>query len=305
MRKKLIALLLCFLFVPAGVAQIQVEVLLDQETYLAHESLPVKVRVRNRSGQTIKLGNTEDWLTFTVENSNGSVVSQLKPVDVSGEEFVLPSAHRATKTVDIAPCYDLTKFGRYYITAVVKVPQWGQEFESRPKIFGISSGSKIWETVFGLPDPDRQGQPELRKYQLLQANHVKRLSLYFRVMDADETTTYKVYPLGEVISFSRPETMLDSWSNLHVLYQKGAQQFAYFVLTPDGLMLARETHEQTASRPTLHAHGEGQVKVSGGRRRVSADDLPPPDLFSEMKNKEEPIEAAEYLKAADAKKKEQ
>lgn len=300
MKEKIIALVAFLLFAPGVLAQLRVEVVLEQETYLPHESLPIKVVVRNSSGQSLKLGDTDEWLTFSLENTDGSVVTQVKPVDVR-KEFTIPSAHRANVTFDLAPSFDLTKFGRYLVTATVKVPQWNQVFSSRSHAFGISPGVTLWETVYGIPS--KEGQPEFRRYQLVQANHKKHLSLYARITDQSETETFKVFPLGPVISFSRPEAMLDTWSNLHVLWQYSAQGFRYSVITPDGMLLARETHDQTSSRPVLAAASKGGVKVSGGTRRVSGTDLPPPDLASESK-KDEPIEAAEYIKSVDGKSKE-
>lgn len=297
MKQKLFTLILLLLLAPPLFAQLRVELELDQETYLPHETLIAKVIVRNSSGQVLKLGNAEDWVTFAVENTDGSIVSQTKPVDVK-KEFTIPSAHRATVKFDLAPCFDLTKFGRYHLTATVKVPQWNQVFSSRPKVFGISNGVKLWESVFGLPQEN--GRPEFRKYQIVQANNLKKLSLYARITDESETETLKIFPLGPVISFGRPEAMLDGWSNLHVLYQESAHGFRYCVITPDGLLLARQTHDQTESRPELKAADKGGVKVVGGARRITGNDLPPPDP-SDIKD-DEPIEAQEYIRTVDAKK---
>ena len=43
-------------------------------SYLRDESLPVKVRITNRSGQELHLGREADWLNFIVENRDGSLV---------------------------------------------------------------------------------------------------------------------------------------------------------------------------------------------------------------------------------------
>jgi hypothetical protein len=50
-------------------AQVSVALVLDQEQFLIDESLPVKVRIANRSGQTLKLGQEPDWLTFAIESN--------------------------------------------------------------------------------------------------------------------------------------------------------------------------------------------------------------------------------------------
>ena len=51
-----------------SVAQVSVELVLDQEQFLLNESLPVRARITNRSGQALQLGQEKDWLSFTIES---------------------------------------------------------------------------------------------------------------------------------------------------------------------------------------------------------------------------------------------
>ena len=51
-----------------------IEVVLDQAQFLRDESLPVKVRISNRSGQTLKLGQDPDWLSFNIQRLDGSCI---------------------------------------------------------------------------------------------------------------------------------------------------------------------------------------------------------------------------------------
>src|SRR5438128_3208600 len=114
-------------------AQVSVDVLLgagapsqEQDQFLPAESLPVAVRISNRSGQTLRLGSDDDWLIFSVETRDGGVVSQTGNVPVAGE-FVLESSKAATRRVDLAPSFSLLKPGRYSVTATVRVKGWGKE----------------------------------------------------------------------------------------------------------------------------------------------------------------------------------
>ena len=69
--------------------------------------------------------------------------------------------------------------------------------------------------------------PEPRKYALLEANYLQeQLRLYLQVGSSDGTHVYKVAPLGPLVSFSSPEEQVDRTSQLHVLWQTGAQSFA-------------------------------------------------------------------------------
>src|SRR5438876_2429594 len=81
-------------------AQVSVELVLDQEQFLLDESLPVKVRITNRSGQTLKLGEEADWLSFSVEGREAQIVAPLKEVSVPGEQAI-ESSMVASRRVDL------------------------------------------------------------------------------------------------------------------------------------------------------------------------------------------------------------
>jgi len=132
-------------------AQVTVEVTLPQEQFLQGESLPVAVRIENRSGQTLRLGEGQDWLTFSLEGRDGEVVPKLEDVPVEGE-FTLESSQVAVKYVDLAPYFTLSGPGHFGIVAAVKIRDWGRQLESRPKYFDIVDGSKLWEQVVGVPE---------------------------------------------------------------------------------------------------------------------------------------------------------
>jgi hypothetical protein len=69
----------------------------------------------------------------------------------------------------------------------------------------------------------------------------------------------------------------DRANQLHVLYQHSARGYLYFVISPDGELLRRETHEITNSRPRLLADEQGKFHIIGGARRYLASDLPAPE----------------------------
>lgn len=265
----LIALLLAQAFLLR--AQVTVELLVDQEQFLRDESLPVKVRITNRSGQTLHLGKEPDWLTFTVESRDGFTVWPREEPPVESE-FELESASAATRRVDLMPYFMLSRPGRYMAVARVKLKDWEQEVVSAARSFDIIPGFKVWEQEFGVPA--KSGSPEVRKFMLQQASYLKQLMLYARVADLTDTRVYRVQVLGPLVSFSRPEAQVDKESNLHVLFQTHARSFYYVVLSPHGDVLQRETHEYARTRPVLRADENGRFVVTGGARRPSANDAP-------------------------------
>lgn len=263
---------------------ITVEVQFDQQYFLPHETLMAKVRITNFSGQTLKFGTDGNWVAFTVQGQNGFIVPQLRDLPVEGE-FELASAQVATRLVNIAPCYDLSRPGHYKITATVRLPNGRGVIESPQASFDLISGGKIWEQDFGLPQVgggDATEEPEIRKYALVQTIHQSKLRLYLRLSNQAETRVMRVIPIGQMVSFSRPEPQLDRFSNLHLLYQTGPKDYLYSVVNPDGLVIARETYSITTSRPALQSDTDGRIRVVGGARRATPNDIPPPEAAKHL-----------------------
>jgi hypothetical protein len=268
------------LILAAGTAcgQVTVQITQAQDDFLPGESLPVAVRITNRSGQTLQLGSEADWLIFSIESSeaNGAVVPKTADAPVLGP-FELPTSKAATKHVDLAPYFQFGQAGRYEVTATVRIKDWDREITSPPKHFNIIEGTRLWERDFGLPNSGTNGAPEVRKYILQQANYLKgQIRLYFRLTDSSGFKPFRVYPVGSMVSFSRPEPQLDRLSNLHLLYQNGPSAFGYFVFNPDGEMIKRQTFDYISSRPRLNVDSDGEVTVKGGVRRETPNDIPPP-----------------------------
>ena len=259
--------------VAGATAQVSVEVLLDQEQFLRDESLPVKVRISNRSGQTLKLGQDAGWLTFSIQRRDGYVVPKLSEPSVVGE-VTLDSAMALTKSWNLMPHFELSQPGRYQVTATIHIKQWNREETSESKEFEIIRGTKLWEQDFGVPVAS--GPPEVRKYMLQQASFVKRLMLYVRVTDVAEHQVFRVLPVGYLLSFSRPEAQVDRLSRLHLLFQYGPRAFQYLMISPDGEILVRQTHDYTSTRPVLRSNKEGKIFVNGGMRRYTEEDIPSP-----------------------------
>jgi hypothetical protein len=252
-------------------AQMTVEVLTDQDQFLPGESIRVIARVTNRSGQTLKLGRDNNWLKFSIEAKDGYVVFKNGDVPVAGE-FTLESAEFANVKVDLAPYFQISKAGRYAITATVYIPEWGQAVSSAPKGFDVIKGARVWEQDFGVPKTN--GVPEMRRYALQQANYLRsHLTLYAQVTDTTGKVN-KVVPIGPMVSFGQPEPKVDKESNLHILYQNGPRSFSYTVINPDGEIITRQTYDYT-TRPQLLPDSNGNLTVVGGTRRITRDDIPP------------------------------
>jgi hypothetical protein len=254
-------------------AQVSIELVLDQEQFLPSEAVPLTVKITNRSGQQLKFGADPDWLTFTVESTDGFVVIKNAEVPVTGE-FDLETSQLAIKRVDLQPYFSITKPGRYRVIATLRIKEWSKHMASAPTQFDIINGAKLWAQDFGVPDGTNSA-PEARKYTLEQANYLKdQLRLYVQVSDAAEQLVYKVTVLGPMVSFSQPEAQVDRSSRLNVLWQAGGQSFSYAIVNPNGTVANREVYDNFVSRPRLTVDANGEVVVRGGTRRMKPAEYP-------------------------------
>jgi len=271
--KTLLVFGLALLAVFRAAAQVEVELSLDQDQFLPSESLPLAVKITNRSGQQLHLGADADWLTFNLEAADGFVVLKNAEVPVTGA-FDLETGQLAIKRVDLQPYFSLTKPGRYRVIATLHIKDWAAQIASPPKSFDVISGAKLWQQDFGVPSA-ATGAPEVRKYTLEQANYLKsQLRLYVQVSDSAEALVYKVSALGPMVSFSHPDSQVDRRSRLNVLWQTGAQGFSYAIVNPDGTIAATEYYENFFSRPRLTVNGDGDIVVQGGTRQPKPSELP-------------------------------
>ena len=255
-------------------AQVTVDMSLDQQQFLPGETLPVSVRVTNRSGQMLHLGDA-GWLTFYVESDDGSVVTKKSDLSLK-EEFDLDSELMATKHVDLAPYFNLTRAGSFKVTATVHIKDWNSDITSAPQSFDIIQGVELWSQTFGVPDSSPSNQPpRVHKYALVQANYLRdQLRLYLQVTDESAGSIVKVRSLGPMISFSQPEALLDRVSNLHVLCQGGASAFTYTIVNPNGDVIRREVYDYVSTHPRLTEDDTGNILVIGGVRRLEPEELP-------------------------------
>ncbi|HEY4417399.1 MAG TPA: hypothetical protein VGO57_17035 [Verrucomicrobiae bacterium] len=254
-------------------AQVTVEVSTEQDAFLTSESLVVAVKITNLSGQQLHLGAETNWLKFSVESADGSIVNKTAEVPVLGE-FDLESSQLAIKRVDIAPYFTMTKPGRYRITAQLTIKDWNRTIMSPAKVIDIVTGAKIWSQDFGLPSAG--GLPEMRRYTLEQANFLRQqLRLYIQLSDVAESYVYKVAALGPMVSFGQPEERVDRLSQLHVLWQTGGQSFSYCIIAPNCEVLKRDIYDSFNGRPKLVVGDDGEVSIVGGTRRIPASEIQP------------------------------
>ncbi|MBI1842130.1 MAG: hypothetical protein HYR88_14935, partial [Verrucomicrobia bacterium] len=245
-----------------GCAQVQVDIQLDQHRFLRDERLPVNVRVTNRSGRPLKIGQTPDWLSFSVETKEGKVVSAIRDIEAGGQ-FQLDPADSVSKAIDITEGFDLSQPGTYRVSAAAKFGEIEFVGMSASVLFEIVRGTQLWEEVCGAPETN--GAPRWVRYSLLHANHTRPLQLYARIADEADAGWARVFSIGNTVSFATPEKIIDPVSRLHVLFQSSPRGFDYVRITPRGALEEKRVYEILgSSRPRLKMNEEGQVVVVGG-----------------------------------------
>ena len=262
---------------PAPAQVVTVQVTTEQDQFLPGESLPVTVHIVNSSGQSLHLGADANWLKFSVESRDDSFVVMKNDNPPVVGAFDLGSSEVATKRLDLAPYFAMTHAGRYRVVATVRIPEWGTSVASPAKEFDIIDGAPLWSQDFGMPVPAgvTNQLPVVRKYILEEANYLrKQLRMYVLVSDQSGRRILKVSAIGPMVSFSQPEAQLDRASNLHLLYQSGAQSFVYSVVNPDGNITQQEIYDYLGTRPRLAVNGDGDIVVRGGVRRPKPGELP-------------------------------
>jgi hypothetical protein len=267
--------LVCWVNAPAQV--VTVKLTAEQDQFLPGESLPVTVQIVNNSGQTLHLGADPKWLMFNVEAKDNSFVVDKKADPPVVDPFTLGSSEVATKRVDLAPYFMMTQQGRYRVVATVHIPEWGKDVSSPALDFDVVDAAHLWSQDFGLPAPPgaTNQPPVIRKYILEEANYLRQqLRMYVLVTDQSGARVLKVSAIGPMVNFSQPEAQLDGASNLHLIYQSGAQSFIYSVINPDGVVTKREVYDYVGTRPHLALNAAGQIVEMGGVRRVRSEEMP-------------------------------
>jgi hypothetical protein len=275
--QKLLGAVLMAASLLGAMAQVNVEVVLDQEQFLRSESLPLRIRISNFSGQTLKMAEQPDWLVFHIDDDESRAL--LRKGDLPAmKPFEIESSKTVSLRADLMPQFDLSRIGRYRISARVQFPQLEKEIVTDQKKFDIISGTDIWKREFGVPG---HTPPEVRLYTLQVANLQKGNQIYVRITDSTGARVFRVFPLGPVMSFSANtiEAQLDASNNLHVLFQNYKDTFVYSVVAPDGEQIIRQLHEIAGdSRPHIRTEDGNRILVVGGQRRILLSDLPPPHV---------------------------
>jgi len=251
----------------------KIQYLNERAQFLAQEPMGIMVRVYNYSGETMVLGQEEDWISFSVEPlANKSIVRQHGQPTLAGA-FELGNNLMATKRVDLTPYFEIVQSGRYKITATVRAGRFG-DISSEPLLVDLVTGTPLWDHEFGVPALGDKPS-EIRRYQIIQARQMDVQHLYVKVTDTYNSKTYGLYPLGQMVIAQKPEQQTDRNNRLHVLHRSGRSTYTYSMVDHDGQIILRQRYDQAGGPPHLVPTEAGEVLINGGVRTKSLYDIDP------------------------------
>ena len=257
-----------FLLVMTVHAQVDVKLEFDQNKFLTGETSEVILRIANFTGGPLRLGERSDWLRFSIENVSGVGVASTADLDETGA-FTLKTGARATLRFNLTPLFKIDQVGRYNVSATVYTGSGENHVITAPAEFEVMNGVVLWDREFGVLG----GSSERRRYAVIQANYLKRARIFAVITNPEASVTYKVIPLGTVVSFNPPSMAMDAQNRLHVLHQYGADDYLHHRIHADGTVAVRHNYVSRVGRPILGVDGTGDVAVVRATRRASNLDI--------------------------------
>lgn len=257
-----------FLLVMTVHAQVDVKLEFDQNKFLTGEKSEVILRIANFTGGPLRLGERADWLRFSLENVSGVGVARTADLEETGA-FTLKTGARATLRFNLTPLFKIDQVGRYNVSATVYTGSGDNHVITAPAEFEVMNGVVLWEREFGVLG----GGSERRRYAVVQANYLKRARIFAVITNPEASVTYKVMPLGTVVSFNPPSMAMDAQNRLHILHQYGADEYLHHRIHADGTVAVRHNYVSRVGRPILGVDGTGDVAVVRATRRASNLDI--------------------------------
>jgi hypothetical protein len=242
-------------------AQVQVDISMKRNLYIAYEPILVTVTITNLSGNELTLADSghNKWFGLQLETLDGRPIP---PVDgeYSNQPVELGPQQKISRTVNLTPLFPVSEFGGYRLKANVYSQQNNRFFTSPAGNFEITDGRVMWQKSVGVPDGS-PGAGTTRMITLLSQS----TQLYIRIEDKQAGIVYCTHQLGRFLTFGSPNILLDTQNRIHILQNVAPKSYVYSKIGLNGEVVERRSYNEFSSRPGLRRGSDGSVLVVGGQ----------------------------------------
>jgi hypothetical protein len=231
---------------------------------MIYEPVICTVSITNLAGRDLLLVDDarHRWFGFQVETLDGRPLPP-NSESYSNEPLTIGSGKTIRRSVNLTPMFPITEFGAYRIQAVIFVQELNRYFSSTSLNIEVTEGRLLWEQTVGVPQGlDLEGKN--RTYSLLTHRLPSSTMLYLRVSDKDRGIVFCTTQLGRFLSFGKPEVLLDSKNEIHVLHNLAPKEFLYSHFNLDGKVQKQQAYQDWGTRPAFARTTEGGISVIGG-----------------------------------------
>ena len=227
---------LCILTLLTGMvtvlpAQILVSTSLPAKTFLRYEGIPLRVEIRNNSGEDIVLGAT---------NGNARIEMSVRdmkqrPMPATGKPLLakpllIYNGETAALEIDLVQTR-LVRFPVSYQVGVA-VSFAGESFPSQNLYFDVANGH-THETL--------KRRKADRTFEVIGLNRNNQDEMILRVSDYKQETTLYTYTLARHLRFYPPEVREDLEGRIHTLHYQSPDSVVHCRFNPDGTPICRIT----------------------------------------------------------------
>lgn len=250
---KLTAGCLYLLMALPAMAQMELTFNLVNHEVLELEPVPVLVTLHNKGAQTLYHGR-DYQLSFDITDPDGVQARSRASASVNVPAEVAPG-RRLTVTNDLGLLYQIIRQGPYAVAARLTMPQ--RNLVSGREYLDVMPGSELTYAE-GVA-----GDGGARRFSLRQLSRNKQSHLFLRLDDPQKALCYGVLDLGRVIPVRTPDLLVDQQGLAHVLHLTSPSLFVHSVFSPEGELVAQQTHVGDASRVRLEPDPESGYRVTG------------------------------------------
>jgi hypothetical protein len=229
-------------------AQVEMTFVLPNHEVLELEPVPALVTLVNRGGKPLQQGTDYD-LAFDITDAAGVQIRR-RPNQALIMPGSLPAGQSLTVTNDLSLAYQMARQGPYTVVARLKLAQRA-----------LVSGREYLDVFPGAEVALAEGVAGDGSLRQLSRKNISRL--YLRVDDPEASLCYGVVDLGRVIPLRAPMLQVDGQGLVHALHMTGPVQFIHSVFSPDGELVAQQTHAGDANAVRLQPDPEAGFRVEG------------------------------------------